>query len=270
MKRYTVGLLSIIFALCGPLTASASTSTNTFTYTSFHADYYLGADKEGRSTLKTVETLTAVFPNKNQPYVVQRNLAENYDGHPTNLQIVSVTNQSGARLSYKVTEAKNEKIVSLEHMAQSNNERQIYVITYTQRDVTKYVASVAQHEFAWDATGDQLQAVQSASVIVHMDANISPTLNKKVVCTRTYQGSSQECMITEQGETVTASAQNLKRGENMAFSIGFTAGTFRGYQPALSDQIVKSWPIAVFVIVLLVVIIIWLSVRFGRQRRRRR
>ena len=68
---------------------------NAFSFESFAADYYLDTDAEGRSTLRTVETLVALFPDFDQNRGILRALVNTYQGHPTDISIVSVTDENG-------------------------------------------------------------------------------------------------------------------------------------------------------------------------------
>ena len=61
-----------------PLAASADTGD--FTFTSFEADYYLSRDDAGHSTLRTVETFVAQFPNFDQNRGMVRLLPNDYKG----------------------------------------------------------------------------------------------------------------------------------------------------------------------------------------------
>ena len=61
-----------------------------FEFESFSADYYLDVDADGRSTLTTVETFVAIFP-ENQNRGMRRAIPGGYQGAPTDVAIVSVT-----------------------------------------------------------------------------------------------------------------------------------------------------------------------------------
>ena len=60
-------LLGLVFAITLPIIifnpGVVKASANDFTIKDFQADYYLDKDSEGLSTLKTVEKITAEFPN---------------------------------------------------------------------------------------------------------------------------------------------------------------------------------------------------------------
>jgi hypothetical protein len=266
MKRLIGGILAIVVATLG-LTTVAMASTDDFTFKSFHGEYYLGSDSEGRSTLKTVETLVALFPDYDQNHGIERAIPTTYDGHPTSLKIASVTDAAGKALTYTTySDGNNNSVVRIGEAEKYVHGEQTYVITYTQRDVTKYFADQGDHEFYWDTNGTQwFQPFGHVSAVVHLGKNILPTLNKKVACYQGAEGSKDKCEITENGDTVTASADNLRVGENMTIAVGFTAGTFRGYQPSFWEVIVGYWLVSLIPTSIVgVVVIFWLAIRYRK------
>jgi len=215
--------------------------TNDFTFTSLHADYYLGADKEGRSTLKTVETIVVNFTSTNQSRHITQTIPKNYDGHSTDLKFVSVTDHNKKAKQFWGTNSGDNEILHIT-VPNKTSGQQTYVVTYTQRDVTKYVASPGEHEFAWQVGGAEWrQAIPSVSATVYASSNIQPTLNKRVTC----MVGSEPCQISEKGNVITASAKNVSAGQSMAIMVGFTAGTFRAYQPNLGDRVTENLPVII-------------------------
>jgi len=225
MKRLIGGVLTILLLASG-LTSIATASTNDFTFKSFHADYYLGADKEGRSTLKTVETLVAEFPDYDQNHGIERAIPKSYDGHSTGLKIISVANQFGQRLNYTTYDDGNDNnVVRIGDADKYVQGEQTYVITYTRRDVTKYFANVPDDEFYWDTNGTQWsQPFGEVSVTVYTDKNISPTQSKTASCYQGAEGSSTKCTATTQDGVVNASDSNFGVGENMTIAVGLRQG----------------------------------------------
>jgi len=80
-----------------PILAKASIA---FTIEDFQIDYYLDRTSDGRSSLKTVESITALFPASDQNHGIERAIPAKYDGHPTHLRIDSVVDQSGRAHSF--------------------------------------------------------------------------------------------------------------------------------------------------------------------------
>jgi hypothetical protein len=70
---------------------------NDFSFDSFDAEYELARDADGRSTLATVETIVARFPDANQNHGIRHAIPTRYEGHPTDIVIDSVTDEIGCR-----------------------------------------------------------------------------------------------------------------------------------------------------------------------------
>ncbi|MDP3209069.1 MAG: DUF2207 domain-containing protein, partial [Rhodoglobus sp.] len=85
-------------AAATPVTPAASVvraGVDDFSFESFSADYYLDVDSEGRSTLTTVETFVAVFPDINQNRGMRRAIPGSYQGAPTDVAVQTVTDENG-------------------------------------------------------------------------------------------------------------------------------------------------------------------------------
>ena len=263
MKRIFGGVIAgFILLLCMALPASAS--VNNFRIPFYDVDYYLGADNQGRSTLKTVEKLVAEFPNFDQNHGIERAIPKRYDGHTTSLQIQSVTDDTGAPIHYTTYESGDNLVVRIGDKNSYVRGNKTYILTYNQRDVTRYFADVGRDEFYWDTNGTQWQQPFGTLVAhVHLATSIQPTFTKDAACYGGAEGSSQTCEITQDGTTVTARASNLGPGENMTVALGFTAGTFRGYEPSLWDKLFTVWLVVLGVTSLIGIgLIIWLPIRY--------
>lgn len=81
-------------------TAMVNTSTQDFTFTSMSVDYHLGRDAGGNATLRTVETLEAVFPDFDQNHGIERAIPLKYGEVELWLSVVSVTDGDGRPLNY--------------------------------------------------------------------------------------------------------------------------------------------------------------------------
>ena len=267
MRRIFVGLVAFL-ALLVPTNVQAS--TNDFYFKSFDADYYLGSDSAGRSTLRTVETLVAVFPESNQNHGIERAIPKTYDNHPTSLKIESVKDGSGSKIGYTTYESNGNEMLRIGDPDRYVHGEKTYVISYTQRDVTKLFADTNSIEFYWDTNGTQWQqAFGRVSSRIHLSESITPTFTKKMACYQGLENSKDKCSISSDGSVITASATNLAAGENMTVALGFTNGTFRGYEPTLWDRIVGLWVISAIVTSIGGFIsIFWLSFRYYKMSNR--
>lgn len=256
------------FAYAGQVNAQ---STNNFTITNYEADYYLGSDGEGRSTLRVVEKITADFTSRDQNRGLERAIPKKYDGHTTSLKIDSVTNESGKPLEYSDSSSNGNLVLRIGDEDTYVNGPNTYVITYTQRDITKYFSNTQSTEFYWDINGvDWKVPIQSLSARIHLSDSITPTLTDKSACYQGSRGSTDRCQLERQGDTLTVGASNLRPGQNVTVAVGFTAGTFRGYEPSLLDRIFNIWVIVLVVSsILSVIILIYASIRwYGKSNRK--
>jgi uncharacterized membrane protein YgcG len=251
MKRVFGGLVAGLMLLAG-MAGSVHASVNDFRFSSMEADYYLGADKDGRSTLKTVETLTAEFPDRDQNHGIERAIPKKYDGHSTSLHIDSVTDASGKKLNYTTYDSNDNEVLRIGDGDTYVHGTHTYVVTYTQRDVTKVFTDTNDNEFYWDINGTQwAQAFGHVTARIHLADSIRPTFTNKVACYQGVEGSTDKCAIDVNGDIITAQADNLNPYENMTVAVGFTLGTFRGYEPSVWDRILGFWVLSLAVTSLL-------------------
>ena len=71
--------------------AGIRSDVSDFTFSSFEGEYTLGRDDEGRSTLRSVETFVAEFPEFDQNKGIIRAIPEGYLGVDLHTNIGSVT-----------------------------------------------------------------------------------------------------------------------------------------------------------------------------------
>ena len=212
--------------------APASADTDDFTVTSFTADYYLGVDPDGRSILKTVETIVARFPDYDQNHGILRDLISDYDNHPTDLQLESVTDGDGNRLS---VDTENDDYVLELKIGDANryvHGTQTYIITYTSHNVTGSFSDTNDDEFYWDTNGvNWPQSFGLVTARVHVPSSLADSLTGETYCYRGGDGGSTPCdnqtTADEDGGVVyTATAADLGGFQNLTVSIGFDKGTF--------------------------------------------
>jgi len=207
---------------------NAPVGVDDFEFDSFDASYELGRDGDGRSTLRTVETIVAVFPEYDQNRGFIRDLVREYDGHSTELAVVSVTDGAGAPRPYELDENGDFLSVimavpegSFVHGAQT------YVIEYTQRDVALRPDDADVDEFAWDVNGtDTRQPIGRLTATLTVADELVPALDGNSRCYRGFFGAGDECELTVDGGVFTADETELMPYENVTVSVGFASGTF--------------------------------------------
>ncbi|MGO4301537.1 DUF2207 domain-containing protein [Leifsonia sp. RAF41] len=231
--------------------ALAPTGVDDFSFASFDGDYRLGRDAEGHSTLTTVETLVARFPETDQNHGIRRELVEDYDGHPTDLKVVSVTDQSGVPRPY--SSESDGGILSLTIAAKDYvHGDQTYVITYRQTNVTRSFADTGDDEFYWDTNGTAwAQPFDRVTAAVHLGAGLAGALQGTASAYRGAQGSTQAATVERTDDGYRFRADQLGPRENVTFAIGFAPGTFIARADGLFDT---GWGFASIVGLLLCVL----------------
>jgi len=270
MKRLFLGLFSAVFVL-QVFVPGAAASVNDFTISQFEADYYLSKDSDNRSQLKIVERITAEFPQVDQNHGIERAIPERYDGHSTSLSITSVKDTTGASLPY-TTHTSNDNVVVRIGDANSYAHGSVtYIITYQQRDVTRYFADTTSDEFYWDTNGTEWAVPITALIArLHIAGNLDQALTGKTACYQGAAGSANACQLTRAGEAFQATARSLQPYQNMTIAVGFNASTFADYRPSLTERIIGIYILATIITSLVGVgIIIWLCVRWSRWSNRR-
>lgn len=243
---FVVALLALVLLGGAP---AARADVDDFTFASFDGRYELGIDEEGHSTLTTVEEYVAVFPETDQNRGIRRALPLRYQGHPTDLELVSVTDENGTPRPFE-TETDDENLLVTIAADDYVHGEQSYVLTYTQRDVTGYFADTDDDEFYRDTNGTisaQPIAVHTTTTIVAPE--LVPALTGETGCFVGPEGSTETCEILRAGagasddaepdttsggdptdptEAAVFSTRNedLGPGENVTIGIAFEPHTF--------------------------------------------
>ncbi len=206
----------------------APTGVDDFTFDSFSADYTLGRDGAGRSTLLTVETLVAVFPDYDQNRGIIRAIPTKYDGHGTQIDVKSVTDAGGSPRDFAMgTDGDFTTITIAVPEGQYVHGSQTYVITYTQANVTQYFKDTNDDEFYWDTNGTGWdQPFGSITARVHVEPALQDALTGQNACYFGYEGATQKCEIAATPDGVSASATDASARQNLTVAVGFEPRTF--------------------------------------------
>ena len=238
MKRAIFGsIVAVMIALLGASSAMAARSntsdTNNFTITNYNVRLELGRDRNNRSTLKTIETITADFP-PDQNHGITRQFVKKYDGHATGFALESVKDEHGVDLEYH----QNSSTLRIGNKNAYVSGVKTYVITYTQRDVTRYYSDTQKDEFYWNAIGtDSPVLVATATVTLKLDIALAGKAKTNIQC---YYGALQAkntCESTVSGAEYSLHVNNLERYQGVTIALGFEPGTFAAYQPSLREQL---------------------------------
>ncbi len=239
------------FALLGvPASASASPSTavgsvqasapgslragtDDFTFDSWRSEFRLGLTDDGHSSLTTTETIVARFPDFDQNHGIRRAIPTHYDGHPTGLTLVSVTDENGTKRDSESewTSDDGPEFLTVTIAADDFvHGAQTYVITYRQIDVTLIPDNAIGEEFYWEVNGTGWnQPFGDVTASLTVAPELLPSLTGQNDC---YQGgidSSSACAgltTSVDGSEVTAEAGSLEPHQGLTMVVGFEPGTF--------------------------------------------
>ena len=240
--------------------------TDNFTITKFDAEYSLGRDGENRSTLAATWRITANFP-PNQNRGIAPIFVKKYDNHPTNFLLQSVTDEQGASLEH-TWNGDELRIGKKDVYVQGEK---TYVIKFTQRDVTKHYDNTGRDEFYWDVIGNEWRVpMENVRVSVKLDESLQTARAGEAFCYVGAHGSTKRCNISGDKSEIVTNVSRLNRREGITMAVGFTSGTFAGYQETLSEKLIKIWAmvqtIASSLAVILMLLLGWRYKRlFGRH-----
>jgi uncharacterized membrane protein YgcG len=230
-------------AVAEPIASGVSAGVDDFSFSSYEADFFLDTDADGRSTLKTVETFVAQFPETDQNRGIRRAIPLDYDGHPTDVEVKSVVDENGQARPFEAEENDDGDFLVVTARADDFvHGAQTYTFTYTQHNVTRHADDLGVDEFYWDSVGfDSVQTFDSATVRVHVPDPLDRALTGEASCYSGPFGSNTSCPIASErgdGETVvTAGGVPLGARENVTVALAFEPGTF----VARDDSYLSAW-----------------------------
>ncbi|MEO8263076.1 MAG: DUF2207 domain-containing protein [Pseudolysinimonas sp.] len=236
-----------------------------FTFESMDVQYYLDRDDAGHATLRTVETLVAVFPEYDQNRGIVRDIPSTYGGTnaldprrvDTDLKITSVTDENGDPVYWETYDAGPGILGMYIDDDTFKHGRTTYVIEYTQRDVARFFEDTGDDEFYWDINGTSWsQPFGTVSATVHLGDGLASALTGDAACYRGELGSGATCPIDVAGDTVSLNETEIGAFQNVTFAIGFAAGTFTPGQTIEEHPIVRILPWVLLGILALIAIAI--------------
>ncbi|MBF4463187.1 MULTISPECIES: DUF2207 family protein [unclassified Rathayibacter] len=199
-----------------------------FRFSEYSADFVLERDAEGRSLLTTTETFVAEFPQSDQNHGIRRAIPLDFQGYPTDVRLVSVTDGGGTPRAVD-TETDGGFLLVTSAEEGFVHGRQSYVFTYTQHNVTLPAAGTAsgEDEFFWDTNGTAWsQPFDRFDLRVRLGQGLEEAMTGALSCYRGRAGSTDTCSIGRDASGVSASGGSLASGENVTVAIGFAPGTF--------------------------------------------
>ena len=189
--------LVIAALLVGPSPATAD--VNAFTYDSWHVDYRISADEDGRAVAEVEETIVARFPAHDQNRGIVLGKPIDYQDASTDPRDFSVTDASGAPVPFEI-ERDDTFVAVLTGDDSYVHGAQTYVISYTLSDVILARDDGAADEFYWDLLDvEHAQPIDAFSASIAFSPQLADALTGDARCYAGAAGSGAECVFTGTG-----------------------------------------------------------------------
>lgn len=266
MKKLCIAIAAIGILLVGGTPVHAAPTDN-FTIDFYDAEMILGRDEKGHSTLKTILTITANFPPR-QNHGLAPTFVKTYKQHPTDFTLVSVKDDTGKDLPYSWY--KDELRIGDKDTYVEG--RHTYVITYTQRYVTQLYKDTNKDEFYWDVIGvDWRVPILGSNIHVRLDDAIASARQTDMQCYIGIARSTNRCEVVRQGNSFVLRTGKLQRREGVTVALGFAPHTFVEYQPSLLDRFFEWWvPVQQVLLFVSFVFVFWLAYRYRQTAGRKK
>lgn len=270
MKYWTALVVSVILAVVVPV-GFASADVNNFKIVSYDIEYYLSRGEDGASQLRTVETITAQFPETDQNRGLERAIPVKYDNRKLPLEIIAVSNEVGQELQTSYSDSGEFKILRIGDPDKYVHGLHTYRIEYSQRHVTQFFQDTNATEWYWDTNGTGWRVpIESLSVTVNVSEDLIDDIKGSSQCYIGVLKSGIHCDISE----VTPGKYNVPSvplgiGENVTLAIAFEKETFANYSKEPLERLIEGWLIVtVITSVIGIVVIIRLSMAYHRRSER--
>jgi len=253
-----------------PASGWSAGGVDDFVFESFHADYALDRDADRASRLHVVETLVAVFPEIDQNHGIERAIPRSYARVDLGLEIVGVTDASGARLDYSLQEDDYDGSFLVLRIGDADSYvhgRQSYVIEYTMRDVVRSFGDTGVDELYWDLNGTgSAQPYGRVSAELTLSPALRGTPTGAGTCYVGGYGDTTTCPIDITANGASVDVADLGPHETVTWAIAFPSGTFRA-PPLPSDSwIVRAIPwVLIGIAGVCLLIVLWLRLRVFRN-----
>lgn len=252
--RIAAGLLAVLAGALLPVipataASAGSSAADDFKIASFDADYELGRDAEGFSTLQVVETIDAVFPEYDQNHGIERAIPVRTGLVDTELAIVGVTDATGAALPYTTYDEEDFSSGDLFRVLRIGDAdtyvhgEQSYVIEYTMRHVVAPFADTGVDEFYWDINGDGwMQSFDRVTARLHVASELRDSLTGATACYVGGYGDTTPCEVATTDDGFSVDVTGLGAFQTVTWAIAFESGTFQPGPTAADSWIVRLLP----------------------------
>lgn len=240
MNKLRTIALTLSAALWLGLPSLAAAGTQDFTIPTFDADYTLSRDSNRISHLTVKEHIVAQFPDFDQNHGILRAIPDHYESHSLNLQIQSVTDDTGRPLAYTTSSSHNNRVLKIGDSDRYVHGLQTYNIAYSMDNVT--TGGAGYNGFFWDVNGDQWQQVfGQVTARLHLASDLTAAVQPDSVrCFTGPRGSTaQACTVTpgDGGLTTFTATRPLTAAETLTIETRFAEGTFAAYHLPTSELV---------------------------------
>ena len=275
--RFFVSILTVTSVIFVPSSASA-TSTQSFYFEDFTADYYLSRDADGTSRMRVEEQLTAIFPDSDQNHGITRIIPfTNNDGK-------NITMASTSHLNIEVLRnGKKEPVKDIisengyfEVRIGDTNEyvhgRQVYTLSYEFENLILDQMDdngESWQELYWDINGnDWIQRFNRVTARIHLADDIVSNFTSEAACYvgRYGESGTSRCETARDNNIITFTTAKVYANESLTIAMAFDAGTFTIRAPEASYLLVIILAILLILGIALIVLLILTSRRVKTKR----
>lgn len=221
--------LALVLSGCTPTANPAVPDVQDFEFDTFHAQLILLRDGDGGSTLRTIETMTAIFPEEDQNRGIVRTIETYPSADLVGFEMIGVTDGAGTRRPFEIEQTQNVvTIVVAVPEGEFVHGEQTYEITYQRREVIDAYSEV-QH-FATDVNGvGWAQPFGTVTADLELVGDLATAVYNEPFCyVRTEWGDPDfECDVSGGEGFYQAVQTDLEPGETLHFYLEFQPGTFR-------------------------------------------
>ncbi len=244
-----IGAAALLALAPASASSAAPADVDDFRIASFDADYELGRDADGYSTLRVVETIDAVFPSYDQNHGIERAIPVRYGQVDTELRIARVTDRTGASLPYSTYDEEDYssgdafRVLRIGDADTYVHGEQSYVIEYTMRHVVAPFADTAVDEFYWDINGDGwMQPFDRVTARLHVAPELRDALTGATACYVGGYGETTPCEVQASDDGFSVDVSALGPYQTVTWAIAFDSGTFRAGPTPADSWIVQLLP----------------------------
>lgn len=210
-----------------PAAADDDEDVENFSFSSWDLSYELEIVDEV-AVAHVTEELTAQFPDYDQNRGLVRAVPLHYEGAPTDIEDISVTDAEGAELPFDTDTEDGMRLILTGDDEYVHGE-QTYRIGYTVHNVLDSPSDADIDEFYWDLVPSaRPQAIEAVTAEITLSSELAEAFNGNASCYMGTEDSQEPCDITSEGAgsaTVTVPSVSLSGNEGLTIGVGFEAGT---------------------------------------------